>query len=577
MDERPADPRPAMQGSRTATADIRQFQTVISHLATAVRCAVVAPPTTVVSRTPVPQSTTVSRPTTTLSQPTAPQSTTVSQSPASDTPSTPRPQTATVNDAQSIPRPQTATVTATAVSRPVTQDSASDIPMDTVEGAVGPVSEQSASQVVAPSTADVTQIAIKSETEDPDMPALEEVSPTLNLEVRRVISAVQLEDTSILTPAEVEVLRARQLEEHGEVLSPAMPPVQNTPNTSTSTPVQNTPDATTSTPTETSQEGQTKVKSVASSQGQTKGKTTAPTSQKTRTAGKKSTGYNRAPPSLKTDLLEGLRGIDVRRTLDQIKMEVAELDATRLTQAQHDLRSLRLRQSWMLGDHLKGVRINMSDEDAMEFIQCGGDWNFTIDNNTDRSGGNLRVWHKSVKEFTQISELFDLVDIWRTRNPFSCRYTWRCNRPSLVKSQIDRIYISDNLHYNCEKADIIPGICLDHSAPCATFKRLNNESKGRNYWKMNNSLLEENEFVGLMSNKITEFVQMSQQLTSERSKWEYIKYKIREWVQQQSKIKARDRREAVKQLEVEVNSLEQQLNSTPWDAEEVYIRLERAR
>ena len=183
--------------------------------------------------------------------------------------------------------------------------------MDTVEEAVGPVSEQSALQVVTPSMADVTQIAIKSETEDPDMPALEEVSPTLDLEVTRVISAAQLEDTSTLTPAEVEVLRARQLEEHGEVLSPAMPPVQNITDTSTSTPVQNTPDTTTSTATGTSQEGQTKVKSIASSQGQTKGKTTAPTSQKTRTTAKKSTGYNRAPPPLRTDLLKGLRGIDV--------------------------------------------------------------------------------------------------------------------------------------------------------------------------------------------------------------------------------------------------------------------------
>ena len=291
-----------------------------------------------------------------------------------------------MSDAQSIQRPQTATVTATAVSRPVTQDSASHIPMDTVEGAVGPVSEQSAShasQVVAPSTADASQIAIKSETEDPDMPALEEVSLTLDLEVTRVISAAQLEDTSTLTPAEVEVLRARQLEEHGEVLSPDMPlvqttpdtststPVQNTPETSTSTPVQNTPDTTTSTPTGTSQEGQTKVKSVVSSQGQTKGKTTAPTPQTTRTAAKKYSGYHRAPPPLRTNLLKGLRGIDVRRTLDQIKLEVAELDAlpTRLTQEQYDLRTLRLRQYWILGDHLKGVRINMSDEEAMEFIQ----------------------------------------------------------------------------------------------------------------------------------------------------------------------------------------------------------------
>ena len=214
-----------------------------------------------------------------MSQPTAPQSTTVSRSPASDTQSTPRLQTATVSDAQSIPHPQTATVTST-------------------------VSEHSASSAVTPSTADVTQTAIKSEIEEPDMPALEEISPTLDLGVTRVVSAVQLEDTSTVTMAEVEVLWARQLEEHGEVLSPAIPPVPDTP---------------TLTPTVTSQEGQTKEKSAASSQGQTKEKNTAQTSHKTRTAVKKSTGYNRAPPPLRTDLLKSLCGIDVQQMLDQIK------------------------------------------------------------------------------------------------------------------------------------------------------------------------------------------------------------------------------------------------------------------
>ena len=77
-DECPADPRPVVQGSRTATADIRQFQTVISHLPTAVSSAVVARPSTVISRTPVTQLTTVSQPPP-MSQPTVSQSTTVSQ------------------------------------------------------------------------------------------------------------------------------------------------------------------------------------------------------------------------------------------------------------------------------------------------------------------------------------------------------------------------------------------------------------------------------------------------------------------------------------------------------------------
>ena len=60
VDERPAHPRPVMQGSRPATADIRRLQTVISHPAAAtVRSAVMMRPTTMVSQATVPQSTTV--------------------------------------------------------------------------------------------------------------------------------------------------------------------------------------------------------------------------------------------------------------------------------------------------------------------------------------------------------------------------------------------------------------------------------------------------------------------------------------------------------------------------------------
>ena len=125
VDEHPADLCPVMQGSRMAIANILRLQIVISRPAAAtVRSAVVMRPTTMLSQTTMPQSMTVSQSvvishsTTTVSQPTAPQSTTVS--PASDTQSTPRLQTATVSDAQPTPCPQTATVTSIVASHPVT-------------------------------------------------------------------------------------------------------------------------------------------------------------------------------------------------------------------------------------------------------------------------------------------------------------------------------------------------------------------------------------------------------------------------------------------------------------------------
>ena len=50
--------------------------------------------------------------------------------------------------------------------------------MDTVEGAVGPLAEQSATPVVMHSTVDITQTVIKSDIKELDMPAPEEISPT---------------------------------------------------------------------------------------------------------------------------------------------------------------------------------------------------------------------------------------------------------------------------------------------------------------------------------------------------------------------------------------------------------------
>ena len=132
-----------------------------------------------------------------------------------------------------------------------------------MEGAVGPISEQSASPVVTRSTADATQTAVKLEIEEPDRLALEEISSIPDLGVTRVFSAAQLEDTSTLTPAEVEVLRARQLEEHGEVLSPAIPSVPDTPDTPTwNVGVQQPREL----PAETSRRGHTKEKTAKTSQ-----------------------------------------------------------------------------------------------------------------------------------------------------------------------------------------------------------------------------------------------------------------------------------------------------------------------
>merc|ERR1712059_156235 len=123
----------------------------------------------------------------------------------------------------------------------------------------------------------------------------------------------------------------------------------------------------------------------------------------------------------------------------------------------------------------------------------GGDWNFTYEN-IDISGGRYDMWENSINEMHEKKDKFDLIDIWRVKNPEKVRYTWRRKRP-LIQSRLDRFYISDTMQYNISQADILPGILSDHSAIILSIKPTNSFSqKGPNFWKFNNSLLKNENF-----------------------------------------------------------------------------------
>jgi exonuclease III len=79
------------------------------------------------------------------------------------------------------------------------------------------------------------------------------------------------------------------------------------------------------------------------------------------------------------------------------------------------------------------------------------------------------MWENSINEIHEIKEKFDLIDIWRVKNPEKVRYTWRRKRP-LIQSRLDRFYISDTMQYNISQVDILPGILSDHSAIILSIK-----------------------------------------------------------------------------------------------------------
>ena len=93
-------------------------------------------------------------------------------------------------------------------------------------------------------------------------------------------------------------------------------------------------------------------------------------------------------------------------------------------------------------------KLESLDTNDYEYLIGAGDWNFTFEKN-DRSGGNYnyKKWEKSANILDEINEKFDLIDIWRVRNPEKRRFTWRRTKP-VIQSRLDRFYISDTMQYN---------------------------------------------------------------------------------------------------------------------------------
>ena len=122
-------------------------------------------------------------------------------------------------------------------------------------------------------------------------------------------------------------------------------------------------------------------------------------------------------------------------------------------------------------------------------IIIGGDFNVIMDQNLDCAGGSPKE-KESVKFFNDICLNYDLIDIWRTRNPDSTLFTWRQKKP-LIQRHLDFWLFSDFCQDEVEETSIKTTIRTDHSATVISFNSLDEPRRGPSYWKFNSSLIEE--------------------------------------------------------------------------------------
>ena len=193
-----------------------------------------------------------------------------------------------------------------------------------------------------------------------------------------------------------------------------------------------------------------------------------------------------------------------------------------------------------------------------EMIVCG-DFNCSLSNDQDIiSGGPHR--QSDINAFNCMVTSSALCDVWRLHHQDEKQFTWSRKNPFTAR-RLDYIFASRNMFDRINLCDIISYAQSDHRIIEMKYL-ISNVKRGPGYWKFNDSLLKDIEFVESMNSMINSFKEQNQ-LLDPLLKWDFCKIKIRELCIFYSKQKAAMRRDDLAELKKELNSIDINLSADP--------------
>jgi exonuclease III len=185
------------------------------------------------------------------------------------------------------------------------------------------------------------------------------------------------------------------------------------------------------------------------------------------------------------------------------------------------------------------------------FKILGGDFNFTIDNNLDKVGGNLDRGTDGAIQIKQLQRDFSLLDIQRYLNPTTHFYTWS---NGTVSCRLDRFYISESSLFSVTDTNVHAVPFSDHCAITLHLTLPHTPATGPSFWKLNVSVLHDVEFVHDFERC---WEKWSNVPVFSGTWWDWVKVQIKKLVIRHSKRLAAKRRTDIQALEADLDYVTQ--------------------
>ena len=199
-----------------------------------------------------------------------------------------------------------------------------------------------------------------------------------------------------------------------------------------------------------------------------------------------------------------------------------------------------------------------------DIIMCG-DVNCVTDD-LDRV---TKLVDKSADALIKLKDTLKVSDIWRKLHPQVRDYTFIDPSQRHSDSRIDVIMISDNLANYAQLSEHKYAPVPDHKAVVTQLCTSPN-TRGKGYWKLNVSVLSDDEYVSGIRDIIKKTMTDYKCVTYIGGVWELIKIRIKEYSIFYSQRKAKDKSNEIKNLEKEINDLNRKIDIDKTNSTKLY-------
>ena len=185
-----------------------------------------------------------------------------------------------------------------------------------------------------------------------------------------------------------------------------------------------------------------------------------------------------------------------------------------------------------------------------------GDFNLALDPELDRLN-TYNNNNKAKRELENLMDEFYLKDVWRTQNETKKEYSWYKKGNLMKASRLDFALVSAGLDQKVKVPQYLAGILTDHRAFYMVLETEPAE-RGSGYWKLNTSLLQENDFIQQVNRELDKTIATTTHQAPDQ-RWEHIKKRVKKVTNNYARNKSKEDKLIISQLKEIITDYETQL------------------